>query len=62
MLKIRKTAIALDKKELLELEQVITDKDEKEALRFLRKAVYNKITFSQQGKLKSHPNTSTSSI
>jgi hypothetical protein len=54
MLEIKKTAISLDEKELLELESVITDGDEKEALSFLRKAVYNKITHSQQGKLKSH--------
>jgi len=57
MLEIRKTAISLDEKELLELERIITDADEKEALSFLRKAVYNKIARSQQGKLKSHLDT-----
>jgi len=57
MLEIRRTAIALDEEELLELERVITDRDEKEALRFLKKAVYDKITRSQQGKLKSHLDT-----
>jgi len=57
MLEIRKTAIALDEKELLELERIITDGDEKEALRFLKKSVYDKITRSQQGKLKSHLDT-----
>ena len=50
MLEIKETAIALDEKELLELERVITDGDEKGALSFLRKAVYNKISRSQQGK------------
>ncbi|MCJ7426593.1 MAG: hypothetical protein MUO17_05645 [Dehalococcoidales bacterium] len=54
MLEIKKTAISLDEKELLELERIITDGDGKEALSFLRKAVYNTITRSQQGKLKSH--------
>jgi hypothetical protein len=54
MLEIKRTAIGLDEKELLQLERIITDSDEKEALLFLRKAVYNKITHSQQGKLKSH--------
>ena len=57
MLEIRRTAIALDEKELLELERVITDRDEKEALKFLKKAVYDKITRSQQGRLKSHLDT-----
>lgn len=54
MLEIRKTAIVLDEEELLELERVITDRDEKGALSFLKKAIYDKITRSQQGKLKSH--------
>jgi len=57
MLEIRKTAIALDEQELLELERVITDKNEKEALSFLKKAAYNKVARSQQGRLKSHLDT-----
>ncbi|MBA7576915.1 hypothetical protein ES708_18757 [subsurface metagenome] len=57
MLKIIRTAIALDEHELLELERVITDKNEKEALSFLKKAVYNKVARSQQGRLKSHLDT-----
>ncbi len=57
MLEIKKTAIGLDEKELLELERIITDSNEKEALSFLRKAVYNKITRSQQERLKSHLDT-----
>ncbi len=48
MLEIKKTAIALDEKELLELERIITDGDEKEALRFLRKIVYDKVANSQR--------------
>ena len=51
MLEIRKTAIALNEEEMLELEGIITDRNEKEALRFLRKTVYDKIVHSQQGKL-----------
>ena len=62
MLEIRKTAIALDEEELLELERVIMDKDEKGALGFLKKSVYDKITRSQQGKLKSHLDTSDSPV
>jgi len=57
MLEIKKTAIALDEKELLELERIITHGDEKEALKLLKKAVYNKIIHSQQGRLKSHLDT-----
>ncbi len=57
MLEITKTAIALNEKELLELERIITDGDEKGALSFLKKAVYDKISHSQQGKLKSHLET-----
>jgi hypothetical protein len=57
MLEIRKTAVAFDENDLLELERIVTDADEKEALSFLRKAVYNKISRSQQGRLKSHLDT-----
>ena len=38
MLEIRKTAIALEEEELLELEQIIVDRDEKEALIFLKRS------------------------
>ena len=62
MLEIQKTAIALDEKELLELERIITDGDEKEALRFLKKAVYDKVKRSQQGRLKSHLDTGGNSV
>jgi len=51
MLEIKRTAIGLDERELLELERIITDGDEKGALSFLKKAVYDKIIHSQQGKL-----------
>lgn len=57
MLELKKTAIAFDEKELMRLEQIITDQDEVEALRFLKRAVYNKITTAQQGRLKSHLDT-----
>jgi len=54
MLEIRKTAVALDEKELLELERIIVDSDEKAAIRFLKKSVYDRIVHAQQGRLKSH--------
>jgi len=62
MLEIRKTAVAFDETDLLELERIVIDSDEKGALLFLRKAVYNKITHSQQGKLKSHLNTGANPV
>jgi hypothetical protein len=48
MIDIRKTAIALDEEELLELERIIVDRDEKEALVFLKKSVYDKVVSSQK--------------
>ena len=50
MLEIRRTAIALGEEELLELECIVVDRDEKEALRFLKKSVYNKVADSQEVK------------
>jgi len=46
--------LSLDEKDLIELERIIVDNDEKEALRFLKKFIYDRILYSQQGKLKSH--------
>ena len=58
MLEIRRTAIALDEKELLELERIVVDSNEKGALRFLKKSVYDRIVHAQQRRLKSHLDTS----
>jgi hypothetical protein len=57
MLEIRKAVITLDEKELIELERIIADSEEKDALRFLKKSVYDRIVYSQQGRLKSHLDT-----
>jgi len=57
MLAIKKTGIAFDEKELIKPEQIITDQDEAEAFKFLKRAVYNKIAKGQQGRLKSHLDT-----
>jgi hypothetical protein len=57
MLEIKRTAIAFEQEELLALEQIIIDHDEREALKFLKESVYDKIVSSQQGKLKSHLDT-----
>ena len=62
MLEIKRAAISLNEQELLQLERVITDKDEKEALSFLKKAVYDKISRSQQGTLKSHLDTGSNPV
>lgn len=51
MLQVRKAAITLDEQEMIELEQIITDRDEKEALRFLRHSIYNKLVHAQRGRL-----------
>lgn len=54
MLEIRKTAVSFDEQDVMELERIITDADEKEALRFVKKSIYDRILYSQQGRLKSH--------
>ena len=54
MLEIKKSVVALDEEDVMELERIVTDNDEKEALRFIKKAIYDRILHSQQGRLKSH--------
>lgn len=54
MLEIKRTAIALDDGDLIELERIIIDGDREQALKFLKKSVYEKVLHSQQGRLKSH--------
>ena len=62
MLEIRKAVITLDEKEIMELQRIITDNEEKDALKFLRKSVYDQIAHSQQGRLKSHLDTSSDPV
>ena len=54
MLEIRKTAVSLDERDVMELERIVTDNDGKEALKFLKKSIYDRIAHAQQGRLKSH--------
>ena len=54
MLEIRKSAVSFDEQDIMELERIVTDGDEKEALKFLKKSIYNRILHGQQGRLKSH--------
>ena len=58
MLEIRKTAVSFDERDLMELERIVNDGDEKEALCFLKKYIYDRIMHAQQGRLKSHLDTS----
>lgn len=46
MLEIKKAAMSFDEKDLIELERIIGDNDEKEALKFLKKSVYDRILHS----------------
>ena len=57
MIEARKTAVALEEEELIELARIIIDRDEKEALMFLKRSVYDKVRNSQQGRLKCHLDT-----
>jgi len=57
MLEIRKTVVSFDEKDLMELERIVTDNDKKEALRFIKKSIYDRISHAQQGRLKSHLDT-----
>jgi hypothetical protein len=54
MLEIRKTVVSFDEGEIMEIERIVTDGDEKEAIMFIKKSIYDRILHSQQGKLKSH--------
>jgi hypothetical protein len=54
MLEIKKAAVSLDEKDVMELERIVTDNDKEEALKFLKKSIYDRIAHAQQGRLKSH--------
>ncbi len=54
MLESRKTAVALDEEDMVELQRIIIDGDENGALRFLKKVIFNRIAKSQSGRLKCH--------
>ncbi len=56
MLEIKRTVLTIEENELIELQRIIIDSDKEEAMRFLKKSVFDKILHSQQGKLKSHLN------
>jgi len=54
MLEVRKTAVSFDERDLMDLKRIITDADEKGAFLFLKKCIHDRILHSQQGRLKSH--------
>lgn len=54
MLEMRRMALPLEASDLMALEVIITDGDEKEALRYLKRTVYDRLLKEQQGRLKSH--------
>jgi hypothetical protein len=54
MLEMKRSAVSFDETDLMELERIVTDGDEEEALRFVKRAAYDRILHAQQGKLKSH--------
>lgn len=54
MLEIRKAVLSFDEQDLMQLERIIIDNDEKGAFLFLKKCIYDRILHSQQGRLKSH--------
>ena len=61
MLEIRNTALSFNERDLIELERIVTDNNEKEAIKFIRKSIYDRILHSQQGRLKSHLDTGSDS-
>ena len=54
MLEARKNAVSYYEQDIMELQRIVIDSDEKEALKFVKKAIYERILHSQRGKLKSH--------
>jgi hypothetical protein len=62
MLEMKKAAISFEAQELMELERIITDGDEKEALRYLKKYVYDRIAHGQTGRLKSHLDSGSDTV
>lgn len=53
-LKIKRTAVSFEPDEVMEIERIMMDADEKGALEFLRKGVYAKMVASQKAGLHSH--------
>jgi hypothetical protein len=50
MLEAKKATITLDETEIIELDSIVIDRDDKAAFEFLKKSVYDKVARSQKGK------------
>jgi hypothetical protein len=50
ILELKKTAITFDESDILELEKIIIDSDEKKAFQFLKKSIYDKVLHAQQSR------------
>ncbi|MDD5225029.1 MAG: hypothetical protein PHE84_13680 [bacterium] len=54
MLEIKKSVVALEPEEVMELERIMIDQDQEAAFAFLKKSIYQKIAHSQKDRLQSH--------
>jgi len=54
VLEAKREAVALEPRELVELEQIMTDEDRDAAYSFLKERVYKRILSAQHDRLKSH--------
>lgn len=54
MLEMTKMVLPLEASDLMALEVIIADGDEEEALRYLKKTVYDRLLRVRQGRLTSH--------
>jgi hypothetical protein len=54
MLEITRKTVTLEPQEVMEMERIVTDKDQAEAFNFLKKKIYQRLITSQENRLKSH--------
>lgn len=54
MLEITRKTLTLEPQEVMEMERIVMDEDQAEALIFLKKKIYHRLLASQENRLKSH--------
>lgn len=54
MLEITRKTLTLEPQEVMEIERIVTDEDQEDALIFLKKKIYQRLITSQENRLKSH--------
>jgi len=54
MLEAKREGLAFEPQEVIELEQIVSDADEKAAYLFLKNRIYKRILSAQGGRMKSH--------